>query len=100
MLLVDGLGDVLQLRGELLCSRLGRRHQVGVAVALDLLGQNATKLSLMQRFKRIKLSGQAAMLLVKIRRPSFGLLERDRRDFVLDDLLPGQRDDADLGPRR
>src|SRR5262249_56694761 len=50
----------------------------------------------MQRLKRIKLGSEAAMLLMKVRSSLLSLLERDRRNVVLDDLLSGQRNDADL----
>src|SRR5215831_7165809 len=69
---------------------------MGVKVALDLLRENPAKLSRMQRLKRIKLGSEAAMLLMKVRSSLLSLLERDWRNVVLDNLLPGQRDNADL----
>src|SRR5260370_982260 len=50
----------------------------------------------MQRLKRIKFGGEATMPLLKARSPALGRLERDRRNIIRDDLLLGQRDDADL----
>src|SRR5262249_5320016 len=96
VVLVGGSGHVIELRFDFSRLVIHLIFERGVVIALDLLDQDALQLARMEGFKGIEFGCAFPETCLEDMRPPFRLLNRATRQPILDALVVGQHNRADL----